>query len=166
MMQSIRRTRIATDGAVVATRILVVDSEPLIRWSICTALSIEGFDAVAAADPLEACRLAAEWPPPRVVLFDERAPDHGSLELLSDIRQVYPDCRFIIMTTARECSLRYASGDAVELIQKPFDLTQLVELVKELASRSRLAGALPRATEQTGDLLIPLRLGDGGSRRG
>jgi DNA-binding NtrC family response regulator len=151
MMPSIRRTPIATDAAVVPTRILVVDSEPLIRWSICTALATEGLDAVAAADPAEARRLAAEWPPPRVVLFDQRAPDHGSSELMADIRRVYPDCRFIIMTTARGYSLRYASGDAVELVQKPFDLTQLVQLVKELADRPRVAGALPRTAEQRGD---------------
>jgi DNA-binding NtrC family response regulator len=151
MMPSIRRTRAATDHAVAPTRILVVDGEPLIRWSICTALATEGLDAVAAADPAEARRLAADWPPPRVVLFDLRAPDHDSLELLSDIRRLYPDCRFIIMTTARGYSLRYAFGDAVELVQKPFDLTQLVQLVKELADRPRIAGALPLAGGQTGD---------------
>jgi DNA-binding NtrC family response regulator len=151
MMSSIRRTRVLPHATVVPTRILVMDGESLIRWSICTALANEGFDAVAAVDPAEARRLAGEWPPPRVVLFDLRAPDDDSLELLSDIRRVYPDCRFIIMTTAREYSLRYASGDAVELVQKPFDLTHLVEMVKELANRPRIAGGLPRTTEPTGD---------------
>jgi DNA-binding NtrC family response regulator len=119
----------------VPMRILVVDDEPLIRWSICAALAAEGFDAVSAADTLAAAGLAGEWPPPRVVLFDLRAPDRDALEVLSAMRAVHPHCRFIIMTTARDCVHQYAFVEGVELIEKPFVLAHVVRLVKELADR-------------------------------
>ncbi len=116
-------------------RVLVVDEEPLIRWSLCAALAAEGFHAVPTADLAGACRLAAELLP-RVVLFDLRAPDRDGLAALSDMRRVHPDCRFIIMTTARNCALRYAFNDGVQLIEKPFDLARVVRLVRELADRA------------------------------
>jgi DNA-binding response OmpR family regulator len=127
----------------VPMRILIVDDEPLIRWSICSALAAEGFDAVSATDTVAARRLAAEWPPPRIVLFDLPAPDRDGLGVLSEMRRIHPDCRFIIMTTARDCAHRYASSDGVELIEKPFDLAHIVRLVKELADRRITAEAPP-----------------------
>lgn len=139
-MAPIPVARVPTGLVSVPMRILVVDDESLIRWSICAALAAEGFDAVSAADPVAAGRLAAEWPPPRVVLLDLRAPDRDGLEAVSAIRWVYPDCRFVIMTTARDCAM-HAFADGVELIEKPFDVAQLVGLVKELADRPTSAGA-------------------------
>lgn len=116
------------------TRVLVVDDEPLIRWSLCAALAAEGFHAVPTADVAGACRLAAAWPP-RVVIFDLRAPDRDGLQAVSEMRRVHPDCRFIIMTTARNCAI-HAFTDGVELIEKPFDLARVVRLVRELADRT------------------------------
>lgn len=132
------------------TRVLVVDDESLIRWSVCAALAAEGFDAVSAPDPAGGRRLAAEWPPPQVVLFDARSPDRDAPDLLSAIRKVSPDCRFIIMTTARHYALRCSSADGVELIHKPFDVAQVVRLVTELTARGISVGPRPGAGGHTG----------------
>lgn len=140
MMPPVTHENSRISRAVIPTRVLVVDGEPLIRWSICTALAAEGFDAVDAADAADASRLAAEWPPPRVVLFDLRSPDPAGLAVLSAIQAVYPDCRFLIMTTARDWPPESFPGEGVELMQKPFDLTQLVRVVSGLATRASGAG--------------------------
>jgi DNA-binding NtrC family response regulator len=119
---------------IVPTRVLVVDNEPLIRWSVCAALAAAGFDAVAAADAAEACRLVAEWPPPKVALLDLCSPDTEGQELVRHIRNVYSDCRFLMMTTARRGGSREAQRPGgVEVIEKPFDLGQLVHAVSALA---------------------------------
>jgi DNA-binding NtrC family response regulator len=121
--------------AIVPTRVLVIDSEPLIRWSICAALAAEGFDAVAASDAVEAARLATEWPPPRVVLLDLRKPDADAADLLQ-CRAVYPECRFLIMTTEPGATgLDAARSKGIEVIQKPFDLARIVASVTRLAER-------------------------------
>jgi DNA-binding response OmpR family regulator len=128
--------------AVIPTRILVVDEEALIRWSICSALAAEGFEPVAAADGATGRRLAAEWPPPRVVILDQLSSEPDCLELLTDIRSMYPGCRFVVMTTARDYRLHAVFGAGVELIQKPFDLAHVVALVSDLATRGNIVEAV------------------------
>ena len=122
-----------TTRAIVRTRVLVVDDEPLIRWSLCTALAAAGFDAVAAADAPAAARLASEWPPPRVVLVDLENPDVDGKELLTGIRAVYPDCRFLIMTTDPRPGNGYCV-DGVDVVEKPFDIARIVDRVSTLAA--------------------------------
>ena len=140
MMSAFSREKNPIARAVIPTRVLVVDDEPLIRWSICSALAAHGFDAVAAADGLAARRIAAEWPPPRVVLLDRTSSDPACLEVLADIRALYPDCRFVVMTTKHGVSLRPIFGAGVEQIVKPFDLQQVVRLVTQLAIRDGCQG--------------------------
>ena len=113
-------------------RVLVVDHEPLIRWSLCTALAAAGFDAVGAEDVTAALRLAAEWPPPRVALIDW-GPAKDTAHLVTAIRCIYPNCRFVLMTTAdRRDLVAPGSWDAV-VIDKPFDLAQIIALVSDVA---------------------------------
>ena len=111
--------------AIVPTRVLVVDDEPLIQWSLSTALAAAGFDAVCARTTLDARRLASEWPPPRVAIIDAW-PGGDVRELVEAIRSIYPPCKFIVMSTDG------GDGDAgdVMTLRKPFDLTEVVKLVQ------------------------------------
>ena len=133
MIPLFAREKTPISREVVPTRVLVVDSEPLIRWSVCTALAGAGFDAVAAADGAEASRIAAEWPPPKVAILDLRCPDTEGHDLVRAIRAVYPDCRFLMMTTAQRGGATGRRGGGVEVIEKPFDLGRLVDVVTALA---------------------------------
>lgn len=143
MIPSFWRGKVPIERAVIPTRILVVDDEPLIRWSICSALAAEGFDPVAVPDADGARRVAAEWPPPRVVLLDRTSSDPDCARLLADVRAVYPDCRFILMTTAHDCAVEALFDAAVEIVRKPFDLAHVVQLVTGLATRPTQAAADP-----------------------
>jgi DNA-binding response OmpR family regulator len=118
---------------ILPTRVLVFDDEPLIRWAVCTALEAAGFDAVCAASPDEARRVATEWPPPKVALVDIH-PDGRGAELLTDIRAIDPDCRFVIMSTARQGSVAGLWPAGIRIIEKPFDLTSLIAHIAEAAS--------------------------------
>jgi DNA-binding NtrC family response regulator len=118
-----------TSRELVPVRVLVVDDEALIRWSICMALGAAGFDAVAAGSGDEACRLAAEWPPPKVVVLDT-PPDGHACELMGRLRRIYPDCRFLIMSTARG-TCPTLDDTLVQMVEKPFDLGEVVRLVGE-----------------------------------
>jgi DNA-binding response OmpR family regulator len=109
--------------------VLVVDDEALIRWSICMALVAAGFDAVSAGSSDDACLLAAEWPPPKVALLDI-PPDGHACELMARLRRIYPDCRFLIMSTTRgKCPT--LDNTLVQVVAKPFDLGEVVRLVGE-----------------------------------
>jgi two-component system OmpR family response regulator len=111
----------------IPNRVLVVDDEPLIRWSLCTALEAAGFDAISAADGVEARRAATEWPPPRVAVVDLLgAQDAGGL--LDFVRRIYPDCKFVLMTTSRRSPAEH-DDDGVRVIEKPFDLHELITVI-------------------------------------
>ena len=134
MMPTPADTKTPVTRAIVPTRVLVVDNEPLIRWSICAALTAAGFEAVAASHAAEAARFATEWPSPRVVLMDLRKPDAAAADLLA-CKALYPECRFLIMTTESPGADLDVAGrsSGIEVIEKPFDLGRIVERIARLA---------------------------------
>jgi DNA-binding NtrC family response regulator len=134
MISTTTHGKVSDRRAVIPTRVLVVDEEALVRWSLCTALATEGFDAVSAASVHEARRVASEWPPPRVAIIDSRVPGADDRTLIRTIRDVYPDCRFVILTTAHRGDFHDRNGaNRFVVIEKPFDLARVVRLVSDLA---------------------------------
>jgi DNA-binding NtrC family response regulator len=119
----------------VPARVLVVDPEPLIRWSICMALAAAGFDADSVVTAEQACVVAATGDAPRVVLLDVH-PDGQPQPLIDRIRAISPNTRFAVLTTARQSSPPLRPLPDVQVIEKPFDLTRLVSIVTELARAS------------------------------
>jgi len=117
----------------IPARVLVVDDEPLTRWSICTALATEGFNAVAAAGAEEALQLAAEWPPPKVAVVGRELAGGSGLDLLAQLAREYPRCQFVLMTTERRGGPAELPADRITLIAKPFDLASVTRLVRQLA---------------------------------
>jgi DNA-binding response OmpR family regulator len=116
----------------IPARVLVVDPEPLTRWSICVALSAAGFDADAAATAEEAHAMLAMGDAPRVVLLDVH-PDRQPQPLIDQIRGGSPGSRFLVMSTARQTTETLRQLGDVQVVEKPFDLTKLVSLVIELS---------------------------------
>jgi DNA-binding NtrC family response regulator len=134
MVLSISAGKSSVTRAVIPTRVLVVDDEPLIRWSISTALQAEGFEVIAASDAGDAQALAEEWPPPKVAVVDGRLSTESGCSLVKALRQIYPECRFLIMTTSPREIECFAQVPGIQVIHKPFDLTRVVRVVSELAA--------------------------------
>src|SRR5215470_18453875 len=78
------------DTLVSQLTILVVDDEPLIRWSISETLGTAGHRVTEAEDAASALRALACMPPPDVVLLDLRLPDSNDLRLLEKIHTIAP----------------------------------------------------------------------------
>ena len=116
----------------IPARVLVVDPEPLTRWSICVALSAAGFDADSAATAEEANQMVAMGDAPRVILLDVH-PDRQPQPLIDQIRTGSPASRVLLMSTARQTTEMLRQLRDVQVVEKPFDLTQLVSVVTELA---------------------------------
>jgi CheY-like chemotaxis protein len=68
-------------------RVLVVDDEMLIRWSIAETLRLEGFEVVVGATAAEALDHVKGGAPFDVILLDFRLPDSNDLLLLESIRR-------------------------------------------------------------------------------
>lgn len=115
-------------------RVLVVDDEALIRWSLREAFSAAGFQVTEAADAHTALLKLTE-PQQRVhaVLLDLRLPDSRDLTLLAGMKALRPDLPVILMTAygTPETAADALRLGACRVVPKPFDVEQMVRLVRE-----------------------------------
>ena len=130
--------------AVSPLRVLVVEDETLIRWSIAETLAHEGHTVLEAADANSAMRaLEATGDPIDVVLLDYRLPDSNDLRLLAQVRQLRPESAVIMMTAfgAPEVTEGALDLGASRIVNKPFDMNALEGLILEAHTANRNARA-------------------------
>ena len=114
--------------------VLVVDDEPLIRWSLSEGLSEGGYVVRLAGNAAEArAALALLGGQPLVVLLDLRLPDVVDLSLLAEIRRRWPDVRVVMMSAhgSADDVARATDLGAVRFVEKPFDVTEVVKIIGE-----------------------------------
>jgi DNA-binding NtrC family response regulator len=114
-----------------ALRVLVVDDEALIRWSLSETLEGLGHKVVEASNAAEAVQCVKTSGPFDVVLLDYRLPDSNDLELLSRIRTLAPSSAVIMMTAfgTPEVTSGALGLGAYRVIPKPFEVHDIASLV-------------------------------------
>lgn len=121
-------------------RVLVVDDEPLIRWSLAETLEQSGHVVVEAGDAQSAIRsVAAAGEPFDVVLLDYRLPDSNDLNLLATIRKLTPQSAVIMMTAfgTPEVMTGAIKLGAYQVIPKPFEVHEVAALVLQAHAAPR-----------------------------
>jgi DNA-binding NtrC family response regulator len=121
------------------SRILVVDDELLIRWSLGEALTAAGYAVVEGRDAAEARQaLRDQDHKPDLVVLDYRLPDSNDLGLLTTIRNEAPTVPVILMTAYGTAEVEKGALDlgAYRVVSKPFEVHDMASLVTEaLAAR-------------------------------
>ena len=121
------------------SRILVVDDELLIRWSLSEALTAAGYAVVEGRDAAEARQaLRDQDHKPDLVVLDYRLPDSNDLGLLTTIRNEAPTVPVILMTAYGTAEVVKGALDlgAYRVVSKPFEVQDMASLVTEaLAAR-------------------------------
>ncbi len=115
-----------------ACRVLIVDDEPLIRWSLAETLMGLGLEVVEAGSGAGAAEaLAHPGDPIDVVLLDYRLPDSNDLTLLSRLKQLAPASHVILMTAygTPEVVRGAIELGAFDVMHKPFEMDDLASLV-------------------------------------
>ena len=127
-----------TPGAVSARRVLVVDDEQLIRWSLVQRLKEDGHEIVEAATAAEALERADQGID--LVLLDYKLPDEDGLTVLKKIRDIDPDTLVIMLTGHRsvETVVEAMKGGAFDYATKPFDLDDMALRVSRALETTRL----------------------------
>jgi two-component system response regulator AtoC len=118
-----------------ALRLLIVDDEPLVRWSIAETLGETGYDIDEAGDAESTVRALLDGErPPDVVLLDLRLPDCSDLQLLETVRRLAPAATIILMTAfpTREIREQALQLGAAWVLDKPFELENLDGLFSQL----------------------------------
>jgi two-component system response regulator AtoC len=113
-------------------RVLVIEDELLIRWSITETLMNAGYEVIEADSAAAAVRaLMNPSAPVDAVLLDYRLPDSNDLTLLSTIRRLSPASAVVMMTAfgTPEVTKGALALGAYQVMNKPFDLYDLAPLL-------------------------------------
>jgi DNA-binding NtrC family response regulator len=106
--------------------ILIIDDDPLIRKTLSSYLSKEGFEVVLAEDGEEGLQKYDECLPDLVIL-DIRLPDVDGLEVLRKIKEKTENASIIIMTAYDDMktTVEAIKSGAFEYMVKPLDFVEL-----------------------------------------
>jgi two-component system, NtrC family, response regulator AtoC len=118
--------------------VLIVDDEPLIRWSLVNRLKEEGYrtiEAGTAGDAVAQHRDGAD-----LVLLDYALPDANGLDVLKQIKDTDPDTLVIMLTANTEVGVAVEAmkRGAFHYANKPFDLDEVVLLVEKALETTQL----------------------------
>lgn len=118
--------------------ILIVDDDADVRAMIKRALSELGYPAVEAVDGPSALALLDEHRLDLVIL-DYMMPGMDGAEVARQIAQREPDLPIVFSTGHGALrALRNAAGEDVEILEKPFALSELDALISQkLSERAR-----------------------------
>lgn len=120
--------------------ILVVDDDPLVRATIVRAVAELGYQTGEAADGEAALAALRAAERPLLVILDYVMPGMDGAETALKIAEIDPDLPVIFSTGhAALRALRAAAGEDVLVLEKPFTLDELDELLRERLSEARRA---------------------------
>ena len=122
-----------------AAHILVADDEALIRQSLRSALTQEGFEVSVAASGEQAWELY-QSARPDVVLLDLVLGDIDGLDILRRIKQDAPEAKVLLMSAygSIESAVQAMKLGGYDFIKKPFDLEEIVVAVRNAVRTSSL----------------------------
>jgi putative two-component system response regulator len=120
-------------------RVLIVDDEPVVRRILKQKLSAEGYHCQEASTAREAADSLAKSPAELVVL-DIKMPGKSGVELLSEIKKLYPDTAVIMATAIADTStaIKCMKDGAHDYLVKPFNLDEVVINAQRALEKRRL----------------------------
>jgi CheY-like chemotaxis protein len=118
-------------------KILVVDDEPLIAYTLVEILKGEGHDAVSVSNGRSAVEWAAKLRPD-VILSDVIMPGLNGIEAAKEIIKIVPKCRIILFSGQASSTdileKAEAEGYSFDLLAKPVSPEVLLSAINRGAS--------------------------------
>ena len=123
--------------------VLVVEDDAWIRGLIVDLLQGEGYNVSHAADGKVGLALAAQTNPD-VILLDLAMPEKSGLDVLHELKSSKPTQDIPVLVVSAYAMLMMGSDArrADGVIQKPFDLADLLAQVEQAATKRHTANAL------------------------
>ena len=127
--------------------ILIADDDQAIRTVLTQALTRIGMDVRSTGNAATLWQWV-ERGEGDLVITDVVMPDENGLDLLTRIRKVRPDLRVIVMSAQNTLltAVKASERGAFEYLPKPFDLAELVQVVRK-ALMARSEGRVPAQAE-------------------
>jgi two-component system KDP operon response regulator KdpE len=136
--------------------ILVVDDEPLIRRTIRTSLSAQGYEVREAGTGQAALAAIAATAKPDVMILDLGLPDRDGMSIIEEVRKT-STMPIIVLSIRDDEAGKVKALDlgADDYVTKPFGMVELTARVRT-ALRHRLQVQGVEALIRSGDLAIDL----------
>jgi len=112
-------------------KILIVDDEKLIRWSLSQKLSEWNLNTVTAEDGKTALNLIPQEMPD-LIMLDNKLPDKKGTDLIKEFKSKWPELPIIMITAygvVDDVVIAMRRG-AYDFITKPIDYTKLQSTIK------------------------------------
>jgi two-component system, NtrC family, response regulator AtoC len=123
-----------------SARILIVDDEALVRWSLKERLNGAGYDDVFEAGLASEALERISSTEIDLVLLDYKLPDGDGLSVLKKIKEASPEIQVILMTgfSSVENAVEAMKLGAYHYVNKPFNLDEVEMLVQKALETSQL----------------------------
>jgi CheY-like chemotaxis protein len=112
--------------------ILIVEDDPDILMALKAFLEVEDYTVRTAENGFEAMKLLSDGKMPNLILLDMKMPVMNgwqfAIEFLAKHDHLSP---IVVMTAAADASLRANDINAIGWVAKPFDLDELLKVVKK-----------------------------------
>ncbi len=120
-------------------KILIVDDEKLVRWSLNQKLSGWNFEVLEAENGKSGLRLALEEMPD-LVMLDVKLPDKKGTDLLEEFKKNWPELPVIMITAfgVIDDAVTAMRRGAYDYITKPIDYTKLQSTIKNALETASL----------------------------
>ncbi|NKB36597.1 MAG: nitrogen regulation protein NR(I) [Gammaproteobacteria bacterium] len=130
------------------SKVWIVDDDKSIRWVLEKALGKESF-VISSFENSEKLLTRFETEKPDVIISDIRMPGLDGISLLDRIKNIAPELPVIIMTAYSDLDRAVSAfqGGAFEYLSKPFDLDEVVSLVKR-AIQQNIGKSLNKKTQE------------------
>lgn len=122
------------------SRILIIDDEPAICWSLKERLTDERHEVQIAASIERAEKLLDTFVP-EVIVLDIRLPGKDGLSAIPDFRKRLPTTPIVVMTAFGDLqtAVEAIRRGAFEYLVKPFDLREFLSVVGRALQSRKLA---------------------------
>ncbi len=120
-----------------APKILVIDDDDDLRYSLKRVLSGRNYQVLEAASGEEGLEMAQKHNA-RVILLDNRMQGMSGMEALQHLRGINPNAMIILMTAygTTQTTIEAMKFGAFDYIMKPFDLKKILSLTESALAAS------------------------------
>jgi two-component system response regulator HydG len=120
-------------------KILIVDDETITLMNLVRVMENEGYEVVGASSGPNALKILEEQEF-YAVLTDLKMEEVDGIQILKRCKELYPNTEVIMMTgyATVEAAVNTMRNGAFHCIAKPFELDEIIKVVKEAIEKVRL----------------------------
>ena len=140
-------------------KVLVIDDEKLLRWSLDQNLSKDGYTVSTAEKGLDGLSQFRE-DPPDITLLDIHLPDISGITVLEGIKEINKDA-IVIMITAFgdvQTAVKTIKLGAYDFVEKPFNMDKLKIILDKALETSSLRKEVSNFRSQLNSKYAPASL--------